>query len=257
MREARRESKIGAPPDAASTLTAGRRAPTVGRCPPLRRERKPAVGLLVVAVLLLILLVAVVTKRSGGSTPDPDRGNAWHFASPWLSATRLHAAVECLDRPRARFRAAAALGMWYSWRMSGFMPGSPASPALLSAALCGLLGVASTGCSGEPTRTGASTGSSGPVMGSSDPDAPIPATECDGGVAADPQVTSSMVVANVTLAQFTGECTALAGILEIQPHCGGSNACRGMSYDSDTQTLIEHSCRATNSCAGFSCVVCD
>jgi hypothetical protein len=100
-------------------------------------------------------------------------------------------------------------------------------------------------------------GSSTPVTGSSDPDTPVPATECDGGVAADPQITSSMVVANMTLDQFTAECTALSGLLEIQPHCGGSNACRGMSYDSETQTVIQHSCRATNSCAGFSCVVCD
>jgi hypothetical protein len=56
---------------------------------------------------------------------------------------------------------------------------------------------------------------------------------------------------------FTSQCNARHGLFEVQPHCGGSNACRGMSYDSETKTLTEHSCRATNTCAGFSCVICD
>jgi hypothetical protein len=30
-----------------------------------------------------------------------------------------------------------------------------------------------------------------------------------------------------------------------------------MSYDTETQTLLQHTCRATNTCAGFSCVICD
>jgi len=61
----------------------------------------------------------------------------------------------------------------------------------------------------------------------------------------------------MTLDLFTSQCNAENGIVEIQPHCGGSNACRGMSYDTELQTLIEHTCRSMNSCAGYSCVVCD
>ena len=58
----------------------------------------------------------------------------------------------------------------------------------------------------------------------------------------------------LTLEQFTALCDSMNGIFEIQPHCGGSNACRGMSYDTGTQTLTEHTCRGTNTCAGYSCV---
>jgi len=61
----------------------------------------------------------------------------------------------------------------------------------------------------------------------------------------------------MTLDTFTSQCGAENGVVEIQPHCGGSNACRGMSYDTELQLLVVHTCRAMNSCAGYSCVVCD
>jgi hypothetical protein len=130
----------------------------------------------------------------------------------------------------------------------------PVSAALLSAALGGLLCVASSACSSSnvsgTSPTPVSTGTA------ANADTPVPDTTCDGGVLPNRQITSSTVAA-LTLDQFTAQCQALSGILEIQPHCGGSNACRGMSYDSETQTLTEHTCRMLNSCAGFSCVVCD
>ena len=72
----------------------------------------------------------------------------------------------------------------------------------------------------------------------------------------NPQVLSREI-ATMTQDDFTAACAAKNGIFEIQPNCGGSNACRGMSYDSNTATYTEHSCRATNTCAGMSCVVCD
>jgi hypothetical protein len=132
---------------------------------------------------------------------------------------------------------------------------SPVSQALLSAALGGLLCVAAAGCSASSPQasTGTTTGT-GAVVNA---DTPVPDTTCDGGVLPNRQITSSAVVAGMTLDQFTAQCQAADGILEIQPHCSGSNACRGMSYDSELQTLIQHTCRGLNSCGGFSCVVCD
>jgi len=126
----------------------------------------------------------------------------------------------------------------------------PASHALLSAALGGLLCVATSRCSAN--SAGSDSGASS-VNG----DTPIPAIACDAGVSPDPSVTSATIVANMTESEFMAQCDAVSGILEIQPHCGGSNSCRGMSYDLETQTLSEHTCRATNTCAGYSCVVCD
>lgn len=79
---------------------------------------------------------------------------------------------------------------------------------------------------------------------------------CDAGVSPNPTVTKSTKV-TMTREQFTADCDRRHGFFEIEPHCGGSNACRGMSYDSTTETLTEHSCRGTNTCAGYSCIVCD
>jgi hypothetical protein len=113
-------------------------------------------------------------------------------------------------------------------RMSGFSCESGpkravASRALLAAAVSGLmcLGLAACGSSASP-----------------------------GGV-----VTSSKVVSDMTLQKFTQMCDDRSGTVEINPHCGGSNSCKGMSYDEGTQTLTEHTCKATNTCAGYSCIL--
>ena len=151
---------------------------------------------------------------------------------------------------------------------------SGASQALLAAALSGLLCLASASCTGassaqahadkDAVTSGSDAASDGGRDAATDPDSeppangdtPVPDTACDGGVSPDAGVTSSTTGA-LTLEQFTALCDAKHGIVEIQPHCGGSNACRGMSYDSNTQTLTEHTCRGTNTCGGYSCVICD
>ena len=117
---------------------------------------------------------------------------------------------------------------------------SSPSRALLSAALGALLWGAAPACAGSPGTSGGDA-----------------AFACDGGVSSNPSVTASSVVADLTLDRFTAQCDARSGVVELQPHCGGLNNCRGMSYDTGTQTLTEHTCRATNTCAGYTCVICD
>jgi hypothetical protein len=75
----------------------------------------------------------------------------------------------------------------------------------------------------------------------------------DGGV---PVIKSSVVVTDMTLEKFKADCDVRHGVVEIPPHCGGFNTCMGMSYDSGTQTLTEHTCRGMNTCVGFSCILC-
>ena len=129
-------------------------------------------------------------------------------------------------------------------------PSHPTGPsrALLSAALGALVWASSTACAGKSSDPGSSSGSSGTTQSAS--------FTCDGGVSPSPAVTSSSVVA-LSQQDFANQCSAANGVFEIQPHCGGLNNCRGMSYDTGTQTLTQHTCRGTNTCAGYSCVVCD
>ena len=117
---------------------------------------------------------------------------------------------------------------------------SSASHALLVAALGGLLALTLPACSGDDTDV-----------------ATAASTTCETGVVADPKITSSTQVANLTLEAFTADCDERNGAVQIHPHCGGANGCRGISYDSDTDILTEHTCRALNTCTGFSCIVCD
>jgi hypothetical protein len=103
------------------------------------------------------------------------------------------------------------------------------SQTLLSAALAGLLCVATTGC------------------GSSDaqPSPPGP------GV-----ITSSQAITGgMTEAEFTMRCDARSGTVEVMPHCGGFATAKGFSYDIGTQELSEHTCKGANTCAGWNCVV--
>lgn len=121
----------------------------------------------------------------------------------------------------------------------------PNENVLLAAAISGLMLACSSSSNSDGTTGTVASG-----------DTPIPNTQCPSGQIANPSVTNTIMGA-VTEADFRTQCDAKHGIFETQPHCGGSNACRGMSYDDERQTLTEHSCKATNTCGGFSCVVCD
>ena len=129
---------------------------------------------------------------------------------------------------------------------------SSASHALLSAALGGLLCVAA--CAPKATTQ---TSSDAAATADAGDEASAEPFECDGGVVADAGVTSSQMVPSLTLDDFTSQCDAQHGVVEISPHCGGSNNCRGFTYDTGTQLLTQHTCRATNACAGYSCIICD
>lgn len=104
------------------------------------------------------------------------------------------------------------------------------------------------------TVSGTATASTG--TGSTNPHTPIPNIACMDGIVPNPMITLSTVV-GITQAQFEAMCSEANGIFEIQPLCGGSNACRGFTYDTGSMTYTEHTCQHTNTCAGYNCVVCD
>ncbi len=109
---------------------------------------------------------------------------------------------------------------------SGAGPRGPtASRALLAAGLGGLLCLGLAAC-----------GSSGPANPNG-------------------RITSSKLVPNMTVDTFTQMCDDRGGKVEVIVECGGSNSCKGMSWDQGAQTLTEHTCKAMNTCAGYSCVV--
>lgn len=76
------------------------------------------------------------------------------------------------------------------------------------------------------------------------------------GPDAEPGVNTLSETKEVTLEDFTADCDVLGGTIEIHPHCGGVNTCKGMSYDTGTKVYTEHTCKGLNTCAGFSCVLC-
>jgi hypothetical protein len=71
----------------------------------------------------------------------------------------------------------------------------------------------------------------------------------------DQGVTSSKVIADLSLEDFTLMCDEAAGTVEIHPSCGGVVSGKGFSYDSGTDVFTEHTCEGYNTCAGFSCVL--
>jgi hypothetical protein len=83
---------------------------------------------------------------------------------------------------------------------------------------------------------------------------PIDAT-CD--VVPDRHITSSDAAFGITLEIFTAMCDRAGGWVEIHPHCGGANSCRGFSYDEGVHVFTEHTCAGLNTCNGFSCVLPD
>lgn len=172
-------------------------------------------------------------------------------------------------------------------------PGSSsftASRSLLTAALGGLLCLGAGGCTGDSdtpnvaAEAGADTGGSDAAKadtGSPGDGAVATETGADGASTGDagddgadaatlddaatpdaaaeadapPTITLSVVDKTMTLEEFTKRCDALGGKVEIHPHCGGVNSCKGMSYDTTTSVYTEHGCKGLNTCAGYSCVV--
>jgi hypothetical protein len=65
----------------------------------------------------------------------------------------------------------------------------------------------------------------------------------------------------ISIDEFEAQCAESAmlvgeanpGVLQYHASCAGNNACRGMVYQAWDE-LFEHSCRAVNACAGWSCV---
>jgi hypothetical protein len=116
-------------------------------------------------------------------------------------------------------------------------------------------GAGGNGAGGSTTASGGG-GDGGGGGTPTNPHTPIPNTECASGQVPNPMVTSSTMMV-MTEQQFKDLCSQHMGIFEVQPLCGGSNACRGIAYDSGTGILTEHTCKGTNTCAGYNCVICN
>jgi hypothetical protein len=62
---------------------------------------------------------------------------------------------------------------------------------------------------------------------------------------------------DLTREAFEEACNQAGGVLEVHPHCGGANSCKGFSYDTTIAVYSEHTCQGLNTCTGYSCVVPD
>jgi hypothetical protein len=76
---------------------------------------------------------------------------------------------------------------------------------------------------------------------------------CD--VVPDRVITATDAAFGITIETFTALCDRAGGYVEIHPHCGGANSCKGFSYDEGVHTWTEHTCAGLNTCNGFSCVI--
>jgi hypothetical protein len=59
----------------------------------------------------------------------------------------------------------------------------------------------------------------------------------------------------IPFADFNKKCDELGGVIQQHSTCAGSNSCKGLSYNSGSLELTEHSCKGLNTCGGLSCVV--
>jgi hypothetical protein len=108
-----------------------------------------------------------------------------------------------------------------------------------------------------PDSDGPGPGDGGVVADANASSRPVTDASIACTVHADPAaVTSSTQDPNMSLATFSAECAARGGVVEVEPHCGGLNSCRGVSWDTITHVVSEHTCKGMNTCAGYSCIIC-
>ena len=101
------------------------------------------------------------------------------------------------------------------------------NPRLLQAALAGLLSLAAVGCSDGDSPKGGSS---------------------------EAEITSKTQTQPLTEADFKAMCDARSGTVEVMAHCGGLASGPGFAYDITTLTLVEHTCKGANTCAGWNCL---
>jgi hypothetical protein len=109
---------------------------------------------------------------------------------------------------------------------AGAPPSSSPSNRLLQAAVAGLLSASVVACTSHVSNAPPGPG----------------------------KITSSQVVGELTADDFQTMCDARNGTVEVMAHCGGLASAPGFSYDIETQTLSEHSCKGANTCAGWNCI---
>ncbi len=67
-------------------------------------------------------------------------------------------------------------------------------------------------------------------------------------------ITATSQVGELSASDFQTLCDARDGRVEVMAHCGGLASAAGFSYDIDTQTMAEHTCKGANTCAGWNCI---
>jgi hypothetical protein len=160
------------------------------------------------------------------------------------------------------------------------------SAKLLSGALAGLLSMSVSACGDDdkgtednasldddagsrPTRgtKGAAGKSAEPQdAGAAKDDEPVKAK--DAGPTKDSQPTTDAAPPDagkpepkllsaeaIPFADLNKKCDELGGVIQQHSTCAGSNSCKGLSYNSGSLELTEHSCKGLNTCGGLSCVV--
>ena len=122
-------------------------------------------------------------------------------------------------------------------------PVSSPSPVLLTAALTGLMGAGLVSCSTDKSSD------DGP------PQPPLAgALTEEGDESMNPQPEdNSLIISEVEVPDFSYEVWAEE--CETHASCGGTNSCKGWSFNMYNSKLMEHNCRGVNSCGGMSCVV--
>lgn len=139
-----------------------------------------------------------------------------------------------------------------------FEQAASASPALLSAAVAGLLALG--GCSDDAdfmavedlTPPEGLMSDAGLVA--MDAGAPPPGfAQPDAAAANEPVVLSEYRDETMTYAKLAEMCKNRGGYLQTHAACFGNNSCKGFSYHK--YKIIEHTCKAVNTCSGASCVV--
>lgn len=132
------------------------------------------------------------------------------------------------------------------------------SNPLMAAALAGLLGATACG-NAESTPTGTTAAcsddtSSADVATDSSTGTADATADVGADATTEPQIISVKKDPTMKFATFKDLCQKRGGLIQTHAACSGNNACKGFSFNKFSLDMIEHTCKALNSCGGMSCV---
>jgi hypothetical protein len=105
-----------------------------------------------------------------------------------------------------------------------------------------------TACLGDSSDTNE------PVAQASSSSTAVSSSATGHGTSSNEKIISVTKDTTMTVERYVADCQKSGGLVEMHAVCGGTNSCKGTSFNKWSFKIHEHTCKGVNTCGGASCL---